>query len=88
MQNHLEISSKTQFGTRNVRNWSKGLTESLRKVYGTSKTCPEGPIRAHIFMFCAFILDQSGCLQELGLKIQGHIGYSAGSAKGDTLGSY
>ena len=34
MQNHLEISSKYHFGTRNVRNLSKSLTESLRKVYG------------------------------------------------------
>ena len=33
MQNHLDISSKTQFWTRSVRNWSKSLTESLRKVY-------------------------------------------------------
>ena len=34
MQNHLEISSKTQFWTRTVRNLSKSLTESLCKVYG------------------------------------------------------
>ena len=34
MQNHLEISSKSKFWTRNVRNLSKSLTESLRKVYG------------------------------------------------------
>ena len=33
MQNHLEISSTTQFWTRNVWNLSKSLTESLRKVY-------------------------------------------------------
>ena len=49
MQNHWEISSKNKFWTRNVRNCSKSLTESLRKVYGTSKTCPGGPIRAHIW---------------------------------------
>ena len=48
MQNHLEISSKYNFWTRNVRNWSKSLTESLRKVYGISKTCPGGPIWAHM----------------------------------------
>ena len=32
-QNHLEISSKYHFWNRNVRNWSKSLTESLRKVH-------------------------------------------------------
>ena len=51
MQNHLEISLKYHFWTRKVRNWSKSLTESWRKVdafYGTSKTCPGGPIRAHM----------------------------------------
>ena len=56
MQNHLEISSKTQFWTRNVRILSKSLTESLRKVYvifqdlsrRTHKS-PYGPIRAHIW---------------------------------------
>ena len=57
MQNHLEISSKTQFWTRNLRNWSKSLTESLWKDYveftpylstESSKTCPGEPIRAHM----------------------------------------
>ena len=54
MQNHLDISSKTQFWTRNVRNWSKSLTESLRKVYVIFQDLsrrthkgPYGPIWAH-----------------------------------------
>ena len=55
MQNHLEMSSKTQFWTRNVRNWSKSLTESLRKVYGTYNLTrrthkgPYGPIYGPIW---------------------------------------
>ena len=55
MQNHLEISSKTHFWTRNVRNLSKSLTESLRKVYVIFQDLsrrthkgPYGPIRAHM----------------------------------------
>ena len=59
MQNHLEISSKYHFWTRNVRNWSKCLTESLRKVYGIFQDLSRrthkgpygliyGPIRAHM----------------------------------------
>ena len=56
MQNHLEISLKSQFWTRSVRNLSKCRTESWRKVDGklteslrNFKTCPGGPIRAHIW---------------------------------------
>ena len=55
MQNHLEISSKSKFWTRNVRNLSKSLTESLRKVYGIFQDLsrkahmgPHGPIWAHM----------------------------------------
>ena len=55
MQNHLEISSKYNFWTRNVRNWSKlsygKLTEIWRKVYGNPRPVQEdlyGPIWAHM----------------------------------------
>ena len=48
MQNHLEILSKYQFWTRNVRNLSKlsygKLTESLRFF----KTCPGGPTSPYV----------------------------------------
>ena len=48
IQNHLEISSKYHFWIRSVRNSSNlfygKLTESLRNP----KTCPGGPIRAHM----------------------------------------
>ena len=43
MQNHLEISSKTQFWTRNVRNWCKSLTESLRNLQDLSRRTHKGP---------------------------------------------
>ena len=55
MQNLLEISSRYNFGTRNVRNWSKSLTESLRKDDGKFTESPRpvqedpyGPTWAHI----------------------------------------
>ena len=41
MQNHLEISSKTQFWTRNVRNWTKSRDLVMS---GLAKTCPGGQI--------------------------------------------
>ena len=44
-QNHLEISSKTYFWARSVRNWTKTLTSVMS---GPAKTCPGGPIRAHM----------------------------------------
>ena len=56
MQNHLEVSSKNKFWTRNVRNWSKSLygkfTESIRNLPRPSRPVqegPYGPIRAHIW---------------------------------------
>ena len=54
IQNHLEISSKSKFWIRNVRNWSKSRTESLRKIYVIFQDLsrrihkgPYGPMRAH-----------------------------------------
>ena len=41
MQNHLEISSKTQLGTRNVRNWTNTMTLDMS---GPAKTCPGGQV--------------------------------------------
>ena len=47
MQNHLEISSKYHFGTRNVRNLSKSLygkfTESIRNLPRPPRPVQEGP---------------------------------------------
>ena len=55
MQNHLEVSSKSKFWTRNVRNWSKSLygkfTESIRNLPRPPRPVqegPYGPIRAHM----------------------------------------
>ena len=47
MQNHLEISSKYHFWTRNVRNLSKSFTESLRKVYGKFTEVQDLSRKAH-----------------------------------------
>ena len=54
MQNHLEISSKSEFWIRDVSNWSKclygKLTESLRLPQDLSRKAhvgPHGPIWAH-----------------------------------------
>ena len=54
MQNNYEITSTIQFWTRNVRNLSKSLTETLRKVDGKFTESPRpvqeepyGPIWAH-----------------------------------------
>ena len=43
MQNHLEILSKYNFWIRNVRNWSKSLTESLRNFQDLSRRTHKGP---------------------------------------------
>ena len=55
MQNHLEISSKSEFWTRSVPNWSKlsygKLTESWRLLQDLSRRThmgPHGPIWAHM----------------------------------------
>ena len=41
MQNHLEISSKTQFWTLNVRNWTQSRDLVMS---GLAKTCPGGQV--------------------------------------------
>ena len=55
MQNHIEILSKSKFGTRKVRNWFKSLygkfTESIRNLPRPPRPVqegPYGPIRAHM----------------------------------------
>ena len=76
MQNHLEISSKYHFWTRNVRNWSKlsygKLTEIWRKVYGNPRPVQEdlyGPIYGPIWALmgpnpdCSLRLKASGRVQ-------------------------
>jgi len=56
IQNHLEISSKSNFWTRNVRNWSKSLTEIWRNFQDLPRRTHKGPygptygpIRTHIW---------------------------------------
>ena len=46
MQNHYEISSKNHFWIRNMRNLTKSRKSDMS---GPAKTCPGGPIRAHIW---------------------------------------
>merc|ERR1711924_47907 len=41
MQNHLLISSKYNFWTRNVRNWTKSRDLDMS---GLAKTCPGGQV--------------------------------------------
>ena len=47
MQNHLEISSKSKFGTRNVRNWTKSLVSGVwflsPEAGGTLRAVPGEP---------------------------------------------
>ena len=53
MQNHLEISSKTQFWTRSVRNWTKTLTSVMS---GPAKASPGGQVlvsKAGFPFFCS-----------------------------------
>ena len=66
MQNHLEISSKIQFWTRSVRNWSKSLTESLRKVYAIF----QGPVQEDpiVLRICSYCLNNVG--QVLGFWVE------------------
>ena len=47
MQNHLEISSKTQFWTRNVRNLSELSYGKFTESPGPVQEDPHGPIWAH-----------------------------------------
>ena len=51
MQNHLEISAKTLFGTRNVPNWTKSRDLDMS---GPAKTSPGGQVLVSKAGFCFY----------------------------------
>ena len=62
MQNHLEISSKTQFWIRNMRNWTKTLTSVMS---GPATASPGGQVLVSKAGFLSFSSSQITHFQSL-----------------------